>query len=136
MHRRSVLQQMGAVAMVGIAGCTGVFGETEYDIGMSAMEFLPADFTVETGSTVTWKNDGSRAHTVTAYDDGIPDAEAYFASGGFDSESEARDAWHANKAGNFYSGERYQHTFTQPGEYYYFCIPHERGGMTGRIVVD
>ena len=37
-------------------------------------------------------------------------------------------------ADNFVAGESYQHTFTTPGEYRYFCDLH--GGMTGRVIVQ
>jgi plastocyanin len=33
-------------------------------------------------------------------------------------------------------GSTFEHTFTVPGVYDYFCAPHEAAGMVGRIVVD
>jgi plastocyanin len=32
-------------------------------------------------------------------------------------------------------GNTYQHTFTVPGTYRYFCQPHESNGMVGEVVV-
>jgi plastocyanin len=71
---------------------------------------------------------------VTAYESGIPDEAAYFASGGYDSEEAAREAW-TNLEGAITSGDTYEHTFEVPGTYHYFCIPHERGGMVGTVTV-
>lgn len=108
----------------------------DHDIGMSATAFEPATHTVSRGDRVVWKNTSSRAHTVTAYAEGIPEDAVYFASGGFDSETAARSAWEAAQRGNLHRGETYSHTFTVPGTYHYFCIPHERASMTGTITVD
>ena len=32
-------------------------------------------------------------------------------------------------------GGDYRYTFTVPGTYKYFCLPHEKAGMVGVIVV-
>ena len=32
-------------------------------------------------------------------------------------------------------GGDYSYTFTVPGRYRYFCLPHEKAGMVGVIVV-
>jgi plastocyanin len=34
------------------------------------------------------------------------------------------------------TGETYRHTFETSGTHSYFCIPHERAGMVGRVVVE
>jgi plastocyanin len=33
------------------------------------------------------------------------------------------------------AGKQYSHTFTAPGIYKYFCVPHGADGMVGTIVV-
>ena len=33
-------------------------------------------------------------------------------------------------------GKDYSHTFTVPGTYKYFCIPHEAVGMLGTVIVS
>jgi plastocyanin len=137
-RRRQYLVALGGTALSGLAGCGGLGGgsaEGSYDIGMSAQRFLPAKYEVAPGTTLVWKNTGSRPHTVTAYGAEIPDDAEYFASGGFESEQAARDGWIGNTEGAIVGGESYSHTFTVPGEYEYFCIPHEPGGMKGTIVV-
>lgn len=95
--------------------------------------FEPATVTVDSGQTVTWTNADAVDHTVTAYEAGIPEGAAYFASGDFPSELEARN--HLNR-GLVGPGEEYEHVFERPGTYEYFCIPHERSGMGGAVQVE
>ena len=61
------------------------------------------------GTTVTWVNDDAVIHTVTDVD------------GQFDS-------------GFLGSGEGFSFTFTEPGEYEYFCQPHP--WMRARVIVE
>ena len=95
----------------------------------SAQRFEPAELTTTVGSTVTWTNDSSESHTVTAY----ATAEEFFASGGATSEDEARDAV---ADGLLDGGETFEFTFDEPGTYQYFCVPHEEQGMVGTIIVE
>lgn len=134
MNRRGFLAGVGSVT---VAGCLGASGEQggEYDIGMSSSRFKPGEFTVAPGTTVVWKNTSSHSHTVTAYDESIPDDAAFFASGGFESTAQAREGWRSGLQGAIESGGTYEHTFSVPGTYNYFCIPHETGGMVGVIEV-
>jgi len=134
MERRSLLSGVCAAGIAALAGCATLAGGEEYDVGMTAVAFDPPQVEVEAGETVEWYNSSSRAHTVTASEDAIPEGAAYFASGGFDSESAAREAWRDGE-GAIDSGERYSHAFEVPGSYEYVCIPHEQAGMRGRVVV-
>jgi plastocyanin len=142
MRRRTFLGSVAAVAgSLSLAGCLGSGGlsRDDYDIGMASNAFLPAEYTVSVGDTIVWGNPNSRAHSVTAYENAIPKEAAYFASGGFDGEQAARDSWRTERGragGKIFTGETYEHTFETPGEYRYFCIPHEVGGMKGTIVVE
>ena len=97
------------------------------------LEYVPKTLTVPVGTTVTWKNVGRMPHSVTAYEEKIPDGADYFASGGFDSEERARKAYPAK--GKIAAEERYEHTFEVPGAYEYFCIPHEATNMVGTVKV-
>lgn len=136
MQRRVFLAAVGGGALAS-SGCTAIASLSEdHDIGMNAHEFLPDTHTVEVGDTVIWENTGSRAHTITAYDGGQPDGATFFSTGEYESENEARMAWYDDRAGSIYTGDRFEHTFEVPGEHDYYCIPHERGGMIGRIVVE
>jgi plastocyanin len=137
MRRRRVLATLGTGLAVGTAGCAalGAFGGVDGDVGMTATAFEPASITVSVGDEVVWYNNSTRAHSVTAYGDGIPADAAYFATGGYDSEEAAREAWDGLN-GALESGQTYDHRFEVPGRFNYFCIPHERGGMVGTVVVE
>ncbi|MFC7068320.1 cupredoxin domain-containing protein [Halobaculum lipolyticum] len=138
MDRRRFLATAGAAASASLAGCSAILpgaAADDYDVGMTAEAFSPYEVTVAVGDTVVWENTSTRAHSVTAYDDQIPADADYFATGGYDSEAAARDAWDGNR-GAITSGERYEHTFETPGDYTYFCIPHEQAGMVGVVRVE
>ncbi|MCF2208574.1 MULTISPECIES: cupredoxin domain-containing protein [Halobacterium] len=148
MHRRAFLAGGTTLSVGVLAGCIGPsVSKSDYDIGMVSNGFVPqepvededmATHQLTAGDTVTWANTGSRNHTVTAYGSGLPEGASYFASGGFDTEPDARRAWQDNVegGGNISPGATYEVTLTVPGEYYYFCIPHEGAGMRGKLVVD
>jgi len=143
--RRTLLTALGAGAVSVTSGCLSsiVGGETDNpcddnpcDLGMSRMEFLSETYEVSVGDTVVWRNTSGAEHTVTAYEDGIPDGADFFDSGEHESEEDARQGWAEERAGRIGVRETYEHTFEVPGRYEYFCIPHERGGMVGTIVVS
>ena len=77
--------------------------------------YIPYEVTVDVGGEVTWTNDDSAAHTVTAGNaaDGL--------SGEFDS-------------GLFMAGATFTHKFESVGTYDYFCMVHP--WMTGVVVVQ
>ncbi|CAI49707.1 halocyanin [Natronomonas pharaonis DSM 2160] len=136
MDRRAFLATTGAAAAASVAGCLGRgLSDEDFDIGMSANAFLPEEYEIDVGETVVWGNNGSRGHTVTAYENSIPEDATYFASGGYDDEGTARDDWHNTAGGNIPPGETFAHTFNTPGDHHYVCIPHEPGGMIGVIRV-
>ncbi len=65
--------------------------------------------TVKVGTQVTWTNNDSIVHTVTAVD------------GSFDS-------------GFFAEGEHYSYVFDEVGEFEYFCTPHP--WMRAKVIVE
>jgi plastocyanin len=133
-HRRDVLRFGGSAVAAGVAGCLGGEASEERTVSMTdKLTFEPKTVTVRTGGTVTWKNDSGVGHTVTAYEDVIPEGASYFASGGFESESTARNR---TSDGLIAAGESYEHTFEVAGTYEYYCIPHESGGMVGTVEVE
>jgi plastocyanin len=119
-------------------GAGGGGGATHTVEMTDGLVFEPESLTVAPGDTVVWENVGSIGHSVTGYEDEIPDGAAYFASGGFDSEQAARDAYSAGNpdSGDVPGGESYEHTFETEGEYGYFCIPHEQAGMVASVTVE
>ena len=152
--RRRYVRSIGAAALgLALAGCSGDGGDGGGDGGSGGdggggggttvdmtddLVYDPETITVSVGDTVTWENVGSVGHTVTAYEDNIPDGAAYWASGDFDSEQAARDAYVPGDtgAGDVPGGESWSHTFETAGVHEYFCIPHESAGMVGTVEVQ
>jgi plastocyanin len=102
-----------------VAASTAAVGMNDDD------EFVPSTVEVHVGDTVLWKNGSTMAHTVTA------------------DPSRAKDPKHVvlpEGAATFDSGKlppgaTFSYTFTVAGKYTYVCIPHERQGMIGHVVV-
>lgn len=116
----------------------GSGGGTTHTVNMTdSLKFDPESIKIAVGDTVVWKNVGSIAHSVTAYENKIPSDATYFASGGYDSEQAARDGYSADDpdSGSIPGGESYKHTFETTGTFPYFCIPHEAAGMKGEVEV-
>lgn len=141
-RRRDIMAAIGSLTVGSqLAGCaspTANDGDGDGDDASTTVEmtdgfvFDPDELSISVGETVVWENVGSVEHSVTAYADRIPDGAEYFASGGFDSEQAAKDAY---PDGAIDSGESFSHTFQTAGSFEYFCIPHESTGMKGRIEV-
>ena len=119
----------------GSGGSSGDFVETSTVEMTDELKFEPKRIQVSTGTEVTWENVGSIGHTVTAYEEEIPDGATYFASGGFESQGAAKDGYADGQGGNVPEGESYSHTFETSGTYEYYCIPHEMNGMVGTVKV-
>ncbi|MWV65342.1 twin-arginine translocation signal domain-containing protein [Halorubrum sp. JWXQ-INN 858] len=137
MDRRRFLGRVGVAgvavgAPLALAGCL----DEDHDVAMTADGFVPDEITVPVGGTVVWENTSTRTHTVTAYEGGIPDDAAYFASGGYADEETAREEWLDDFGGKLENGDRFAHTFEVPGRYDYVCIPHEDGGMYATVHVE
>ena len=98
-----------ATTASGGASTTVAGGATALAVQMMNFSFQPASLTVKVGDTVTWTNNDSTAHTVTADDNS------------FDS-------------GNIDPGATYKHTFDKAGTVPYHCSIHS--SMTGSIVVQ
>jgi plastocyanin len=85
--------------------------------------FDPAELTITVGDTVRWVNECEEGvacvHSAQAYPDKIPAGAEVFDSTLLTGQ-----------------GLIYEHTFTVPGEYEYFCLLHEALGMKGKIIVQ
>jgi len=144
MHRRVYLAALGATASASLAGCSSAVSGVADDpcsgedchIGMNRTQFLPDVYEISVGDTVVWKNTSEAYHTVTAYEGLIPADATFFATGGFDNQEAARNAWQLEQGGRLGPRETFEHTFDVPGTYEYFCIPHERAEMDGKIIVS
>ncbi|MBX6770308.1 MAG: cupredoxin domain-containing protein [Chloroflexi bacterium] len=87
--------------------------------------YVPETVTIKRGQTIEWRNTSASTHTIT------------------DDPSKAQDKSHAIlpsgaqpwDSGNIDPGKSFTLTLTVPGDYTYFCIPHESMGMIGKITV-
>ena len=87
--------------------------------------YTPDKATIKIGDTVKWVNNGETVHSVSTSaanaqnpnDTSMPKGATAFDSGFIP------------------PGGDYSYTFTVPGTYRYFCLPHEKAGMVGMIVV-
>lgn len=87
--------------------------------------YAPEKLTVKAGDTVEWVNNGDTIHSVSTEAANAQNAKDVSLPSGakpFDS-------------GFVAPGGKYDYTFTVPGTYHYFCLPHEQAGMVGTIVV-
>ncbi|WP_435363239.1 plastocyanin/azurin family copper-binding protein [Haloarchaeobius sp. DYHT-AS-18] len=131
--RRGFLRGVAGTAALATVDAASAQEGTTHTVDMTdSLVFDPDELIVAPGDTVEWVNVGNVGHSVTAYEDGIPSEAEYFASGGFESESAARQGY---PVGDIGGGGRYSHTFDTLGTYEYFCIPHEGVGMVGAIEV-
>ncbi len=90
------------------------------------MQFAPAHLTIRVGQTVTWRNAGAMVHTSTC----DPASAQRREHAVFPDEAKPWDS------GLIRKGESWSRSFDIPGEYTYFCIPHEAGGMIGSLSVE
>jgi len=90
--------------------------------GPGGVSFEPSTVTINAGDTVRWVW-ATGGHTVTSGTNGSYD-------GRFCSPD------NTNCVQILPAGTTYEFTFTQPGTYNYFCIPHWTMGMTGVVIVN
>ncbi len=101
-------------------------GQVAAEVRMSdQLRFDMPTVTISTGQAVRWSNTSGIIHTVTA----DPEKAARPGSAQLPGGADIFDS------GDLRPGETFTRTFTVPGEYRYFCIPHEGAGMTGTIIV-
>jgi len=141
MHRRHFLQfATGSLALLSTSSIVAAADappstastQTHVIEMNDAMVYDPGVITIAPGDVVEWITVGQMGHSITAYENELPEGASYWASGGFDSESDARSDY---PDGNVAKGETYSHTFDIEGEYGYFCIPHETIQMVGKVIV-
>ncbi len=89
------------------------------------LRFTSETVRIRTGQAVRWTNTSSLIHTVTADPSKANNANSVSLPSGaqpFDS-------------GDLRPGDVFTHTFSEPGTYRYFCIPHEGAGMVATVIV-
>lgn len=90
------------------------------------LDFAPEELTIKAGDTVEWRNTSIMSHTVTADPELADDQSNVKLPAGAETFN----------SGSIEPGEVYRRTFTVPGEYRYFCIPHEGQGMVATLTVE
>jgi len=105
---RMAIVGLGAAALVYAGAASGAFAQGGSGVAVQAFVFDSAEITVPVGTTVTWTNNDPVAHTVT----------------------DVNQAW---DSGPFESGVTFSKTFSEPGTYEYYCIPHPM--MIGKVTV-
>ena len=124
--RRALLKGMAAVGMLGCGNWLAACGEKAGPVvEMNELQYAPAKLTIKVGETVTWQNADSMAHTVT-------DDPAKARNEESSRLPEGADPW---DSGYIEAGQSWSHRFDVPGEYTYFCIPHELAGMVATLTV-
>lgn len=94
------------------------------------LQFEPPAVTVAVGETVTWINESAMAHTATDDPAKNPVAQTY------PEYAQLPDGAAPWDSGLLQEGQSFSYTFTVPGTYDYFCIPHVLSGMRGTITVQ
>jgi plastocyanin len=79
-------------------------------VTMEGIAFNPAEITVKAGDTVTWTNEDSAGHDVTA------------------------DDFNSGSPGGIAQGDTFEHTFDTAGTFEYVCTVHP--GMEGTVKVE
>ncbi len=102
-------------------------GADVVEVGMTnRLLFTPDTVRITVGETVRWRNSSVLIHTVTA----DPAAAVN------ESSVSLPEGAGTFNSGNLEPGSTFEHTFTTPGTYQYFCIPHEMAGMIGWVIVS
>jgi plastocyanin len=104
-------------------------GATDADILTVGLKYMPADITVEAGTTVVWANGEAISHTVTSGTWGEVNEET-----GLRGTQNADGLFDHALAPMGQDGDTFEFTFDEPGEYQYYCQPHL--GMFGTITVE
>ena len=125
---RSVVIGLVALAAGLVFGATGsAIAAPAASIKMNDTppKFTPDKVTIKVGQTIQWVNNAQTLHSVDADPSMVQDAKDVVLPPGakpFDS-------------GFMSPGATYEYTFTTPGTYKYTCVPHEKDGMMGTVVV-
>lgn len=88
-------------------------------------KYLPEKVTIKVGQTVEWVNSAATLHSVDADPSMVQKASDVVLPPG----AEPFDSGFMQPGGTF------DYTFKTPGTYHYTCVPHEKDGMNGVVVV-
>ena len=123
---------LSLAVVAGLAGCTSTgpaYAPPLQDVAAvvtltSTLAFEPGTVTIYQGDSVEWRNTSLFTHTVTDEPEKArTSADAAVPEGAMPFRAELPP------------GQVFRHTFSVAGTYGYFCEPHERFGMVGKIIV-
>ncbi|MGB1587060.1 MAG: plastocyanin/azurin family copper-binding protein [Thermoplasmatota archaeon] len=132
MAKHSLPFLLAATAALLLSGCTSPAPSdsspaADATVLMENFKFDPVELRVKVGDMVNWINKDAVQHTVTP-----TDKEQWGTEGSGDDQSKWLD-----------EGDSWSFTFTEPGTYTYYCIPHasqsedgEWKGMVATVVVS
>ena len=104
-------QGFSAAPVTATPAATTSADDTTVVVQLGEHFFDPSSITIKVGTTVIWRNNGQQVHDIHARD------------GSFNSPL-------------LNPGNSFTFTFTKPGLYRYYCIPHEGDGMIGQVEVQ
>ena len=88
--------------------------------------YHPLKVAIKLGQTIEWVNNAQTLHGVTT------DPDSAQKPGDVSSPPGAKPI----DSGFMKPGSTFDYTFTVPGSYKYLCLPHEKDGMVGYVVVS
>ncbi|MFQ5490653.1 MAG: plastocyanin/azurin family copper-binding protein [Phycisphaerae bacterium] len=106
----------GGATLATVAGCPTASRRGSNDVFMMNIAFEPTRVSIDVGETVTWINQDIVPHTATS---GNPD------------DADLGSLFRSRRLAR---GERFSHTFEEPGSFRYFCEVHP-GMMRDALVV-
>jgi plastocyanin len=117
------------IASLGFSTLSAAFGASTPAIIIKMSDkppkFLPNKVTIKKGQTVEWDNNAKTLHSV----DGDPSMALKPSDVSLPPGAKPFDS------GFLKPGMTWNYTFKVPGTYKYTCVPHEKDGMNGEIVV-
>jgi plastocyanin len=113
-----------AASVAGLALTLAAHADTTVKLGADsgALVFDPASVTIKAGDSVTFRNNAGFPHNIVFDEDAVPS--------GVNAEALSHEDY-LNAPGETYSVK-----LTAPGEYGYYCEPHQGAGMQGKITVQ
>lgn len=94
-----------------------------------SLKFMPTDITVHVGDTVTWRNGETITHTITSGTWGDVNE-----STGLRGTQTPDGMFDHSLSPKGEDGDTFSFTFTEAGEYLYYCQPHLT--MNAKVIVE
>ncbi|GIL42915.1 hypothetical protein Vafri_742 [Volvox africanus] len=123
---KSAVSRVASVAGVSIASLAVTLSAHAATVKLGAdsgaLAFEPSTLTVKSGDTIDFVNNAGFPHNVVFDEDAVP--------AGVNADAISRgDLLNA-------PGETFSVKLVTPGEYGYYCEPHQGAGMVGKIIVQ